>query len=212
MGDSWYGDTAGNNVTFYNIPASPSDEEGGGSFQSRHTLMFYNPADLAGVISGTQASWDPQPYLIYDVSRFSFVTNVPNPAPGAICWHTNGYLFFMEPNGEVDWEHGENGLVHAWRVAVTNIPVLTSTLLIEVITADGPLRITCDGLVIDQSYQIQATPALMPSPPPWTATHNFTATGVLHTWSEDLPGIATSRFYRLVRPSLDPCIHASDLC
>ncbi len=124
MGDGWYGDESGNNFTFYDIPAPPSRGEGAGATQFRNELMLYNPADLAAVAAGTKAPWEPQPYLTYDLSPFSFVTNQPYPESGAICFATNGYLFFIEQNGEVSPSIGENGLVHAWRLA--SRPVLSA--------------------------------------------------------------------------------------
>lgn len=125
MGDGWYGDEAGNNFTFYNIPAPPSGGEGAGATRFRNELMFFNPADLAAVADGTMSPWAPQPYLTYDLAQFSFITNRPYPESGAICFATNGYLFFMEHNGEVSPSVGENGLIHAWNLASRQILSVT---------------------------------------------------------------------------------------
>lgn len=116
MGDGWYGDTAGNNFTFYNIPAPPSDEEGAGATRWRNELMLYNPADLAAVAAGTKAPWEPLPYATYDLGQYSLVANVPAPMAGAICYADNGYLFYIEPNGDAGGAAGENGLIHVFKV------------------------------------------------------------------------------------------------
>jgi hypothetical protein len=116
MGDGWYGDGAGNNFTFYNIPAPPTGNEGAGATMWRNELLLYNPADLAKVAAGTLKSWEPMPYAAFDLEQVSFVRNPPDRPSGAIAYATNGYLFFFEPNGEVSPTVGENGLIHAWRI------------------------------------------------------------------------------------------------
>ncbi len=115
-GDSWYGDIAGNNFCFYNIPEAPAGGEGGGATSFRHDLMLYDPADLAAVIRGDLEPWEPQPYMTYDISQHSLITNVPDPQSGSLAFSSDGYLFFMEPNGDVDEMLGENAMIHVWRI------------------------------------------------------------------------------------------------
>ncbi len=121
MGDGWYGDTAGNNITFYNIPMPPTDNEGAGATRWRNEWLFYNPEDLAAVLRGDMQPWEPQPYLSYDADRFSFVTNRAEKFSGALGYSSaDQMLFLIEHNGEVNPLTGENGLIHAWRVTTTN--------------------------------------------------------------------------------------------
>jgi hypothetical protein len=125
MGDVWYGDTAGNNYTFYNIPAAPSEGEGAGASFARNEWLLYAPDDLADVLHGRKQSWQPMPYASYDPSIFSFRTNRADYPSGALCYSTaDGVLFMMEHNGDLDEMNGENGLVHAWRAVVTAAPVM----------------------------------------------------------------------------------------
>ena len=130
LGDGWYGDRSGNNFTYFNIPLPPSEGEGAGATRWRNELMLYNPADLAAVAAGTKEPWEPLPYATYDLAQFSFATNRADPESGAICFATNGYLFYLEHNGDELGEAAVNGLVHVWRVetpAVLTIAPSTRT-------------------------------------------------------------------------------------
>jgi len=158
MGDGWYGDTAGNNFTFYNIPFPPSEDEGAGATMYRNELMLFNPDDLAAVAAGTMEPWEPQPYLSYDMAQFSFITNVAAPPSGAICFTTNGYLFYIEHNGDWDEMEGENGLIHVWK-AVSSVfqPTMNIRLL-----SGGLLELLWNTADDDAAYQMQSSPGLAP--------------------------------------------------
>ncbi|MGD9872912.1 MAG: hypothetical protein AB7T27_01455 [Kiritimatiellia bacterium] len=157
MGDGWYGDTAGNNFTFYNIPLPPTGEEGAGATMYHNELLLFNPDDLAAVAAGTMEPWEPQPYLSYDLAQFSFVTNVPAPASGAICFTTNGYLFWIEPNGDVDEIEGENGLIHVWRA---DAGVFQPSLSIRMLSG-GLLELMWDTQDDKAEYQLQSSAGLL---------------------------------------------------
>ncbi|MFH0879079.1 MAG: hypothetical protein V2A34_05155 [Lentisphaerota bacterium] len=190
MGDGWYGDTAGNNFTFYNIPLPPAGDEGAGATLYRNELMLYSPDDLVAVMVGSMESWEPQPYLTYDLAQFSFVTNVAAPASGAICFTTNGYIFYIEPNGDVDEIEGENGLVHAWRAGV---PVFRPELNIRVISG-GLLELLWNTAVDAALYQLQSSTSLLSGA--WSDTGS-SATGDGENKVVTNPPAADSRFYRV---------------
>lgn len=190
MGDGWYGDTAGNNFTFYNIPFPPSEDEGAGATMYRNELMLYNPDDLAAVAAGTIEPWVPQPYSTYDLAQFSFVTNVAAPPSGAICFATNGYLFYIEHNGDVDEMEGENSLIHAWRARGG---VFQPSLNIRLL-GGGLMELLWNTADDDAAYQLQSSTGLAPAA--WSNTGNpFTGDGAAKAVTNAPSG--TAGFYRV---------------
>ena len=49
-----------------------NDSRGWWSSAFRGQILLYDPEDLAAVASGTQASWEPQPYATFDLEPFMF--------------------------------------------------------------------------------------------------------------------------------------------
>jgi len=115
MGDVWYGYSNGVNNCEYNIPAPAVGLRGVGATDWAAGLLLYNPDDLAAVANGSSESWDPLPYVGYDLARFSIREGGGKEA-GAIGYdRNNGYLYFIEHNGDPGYEFGYS-LIHVWGV------------------------------------------------------------------------------------------------
>ena len=126
LGDSWYGDSLGNNDSFFDIPEPIMGDKGGGASRWKTGLMLYNPADLAAVCSGAQQSWEPQPYVVFDFDRFSLKPAGGDGQAGGIAFDAaTGHLFFIEHNG--DPATGDGAVIHVWRLrGVGRPPVITA--------------------------------------------------------------------------------------
>ncbi|MBN1440609.1 MAG: hypothetical protein JW929_14470 [Anaerolineales bacterium] len=87
-------------------------------------LIFYDPADLAGVAAGEMESWEPQPYAALDIDEFLYF----NPSGtdvemigegdqrrcriGDVAYdRANGLLYVLE-----QFADGAKPVVHVWRV------------------------------------------------------------------------------------------------
>ena len=74
--------------------------------------MLYNPDDFASVAAGRMHPAEPQPYLVFDLEAFSHVSNRGNGDAGAIAFdEASGRLFYMEHNGDPNYEYGY-ALIH----------------------------------------------------------------------------------------------------
>jgi hypothetical protein len=115
LGDSWYGDSLGNNDSFFDIPEPVMGDKGGGATRWKTGLMLYNPDDLAAVSLGARRAWEPQPYVVYDFDRFSLRPNGGDGVEGGISFAPeSGHLFFIEHNG--DAESDDYAVIHVWRL------------------------------------------------------------------------------------------------
>lgn len=115
VGDLWYGDSLGNNDAYFDIPEPIMGDKGAGASRYKTGLMLYNPNDLAAVCHGTMASWEPQPYVVFDFDRFSLKPEGGDGYAGGLAYDpATGYLFFIEHNG--DPEDGNRPVVHVWRL------------------------------------------------------------------------------------------------
>ncbi len=115
VGDTWYGYDNGVQNCEYDIPEPPFGSHGTGATDWEASLLFYNPADLEDVASGAMDSWDPLPYACYNMAPFSLVENGGARA-GAIAYDSNnGYIYFIDHNGDPGYEYGYS-IIHAWRI------------------------------------------------------------------------------------------------
>ena len=159
VGDVWYGDSLGNSHAAYDIPEPPFGSKGGSCTEWRNGFMLYNPDDLLAVVRGEKASWEPQPYVVFDTQHLSRRLSTEDPESGAIAFAPDlQTLFYLEHNGDPERVYG---LVHAWRVAPARAIVLRCTLLAphcELTWNTAP-----DGL----RYQLEEADRL--TDPAWTA-------------------------------------------
>ena len=114
IGDYWYGDTKGQQRCRYDIPEPSWGGKGYGYTNSSPRIMLYNPADLAEVALGNKNSWEPQPYMAFDLGQFS-QNEGGQGRSGVIAYDDhNGYLFFMEFNGDPAYRYGYS-IIHVWK-------------------------------------------------------------------------------------------------
>lgn len=193
LGDSWYGDSLGNNDSFFDIPEPIMGDKGAGASRWKSGLMLYNPDDLAAVCLGRKQPWEPQPYVVYDFDRFSLKPEGGDGDTGGIAFDAaTGHLFFIEHNG--DPETGTSALIHAWRlhsVRVANAPRLRTHL------DNRSLVIEWDTVTDGAIHQVQSATSLAP-PAVWVNLGPvFTGDGATKSFSHDLSS-ATSLFFRVV--------------
>jgi len=139
QGDWWYGFVTGILNSEYNIPEPDFGDHGLGVTRWRTGLLFYNPADLAAVAHGIKESHEPLPYTGYDLSRFSLVDGGGAVSGGFTFDPANGYLYFIDMNGDPGYDWGY-GLIHVWQLAAPE----TLTLDIQANGEDGPIQISPD--------------------------------------------------------------------
>ena len=118
IGDYWYGDTKGQQRCRYDIPQPSWGGKGYGYSSSSPRIMLYHPKDLADVAMGNKDSWEPQPYMAYDLGQFSKKDGGQGRS-GVITYDQhNGYLFFMEFNGDPAYRYGYS-IIHVWKIKKT---------------------------------------------------------------------------------------------
>ncbi len=114
IGAHWYSDGSGSFLYELNIPTPELESHGVGSTQWKTGLMLYAPDDLAAVAAGTLEYWKPQPYMVFDLHRFSRKTGGGDGIAGAIALdEANGRLYWIEHNGDPCHEYGY-GLIHVF--------------------------------------------------------------------------------------------------
>ena len=131
FGDWWYGFTTGTWNSEYNIPEPLFGSHGIAVTQWKTGLLFYNPDDLARVAQGTMESHEPLPYAGFDLSQYSLVEGGGGVSGGLAFDEANGYLYFIEYNGDPGYEFGYS-LIHVFQVtqaAGTSNPAVQSLLL-----------------------------------------------------------------------------------
>ncbi|MBN1671010.1 MAG: hypothetical protein JXR37_08265 [Kiritimatiellae bacterium] len=149
VGDTWYGDEYGNNNSTHNIPEPDWGGHGAHATDWKTGVMLYNPADLAAVAGGSKAYWEPKPYVVYDFNSYSLMAGGGDGNAGALAFDAgNGYLYFMEHNGDPGYEYGY-GLIHAWRAEELNRPELDLAL------SNGTLRARWSTQDDGSSQQLQ---------------------------------------------------------
>ncbi|MDD5382607.1 MAG: hypothetical protein PHH60_03015 [Candidatus Margulisbacteria bacterium] len=104
------------------IPPYPHDDRGWWTSSFEAQIIFYNPADLAAVASGTKQPFEPQPYAAMNIDQYLFninkvaglETNLQKQRLGACCFdRTNGLLYVFEYRGDAD---NDRPLIHVWRL------------------------------------------------------------------------------------------------
>ena len=191
LGDSWYGDSLGNNDAAYDIPLPILGDKGSGATRWKTALMFYNPRDLAEVCAGTMQPWAPQPYVVYDLDRFSLKPEGGNGQAGGIAYDSsNGRLFFIEHNGDAE---DTAALIHVWRLRETGfLPVLQTRWIA------GVLTLVWDTANDGSTHRVQITDSLA-SPGQWTAIGPvFAGDGTVKSYPISLSPSASRQFYRVL--------------
>ena len=125
MNNSWYGfangvewayDCAETN-TCPDVPDSPYDNRGYWADDYQAQMIFYNPADLAAVAMGEKASYEPQPYAVFDLTDYLFdpqtdVTRYKVDLIGDIAYdREHGYLYLVERLADED-----KSVIHVWQL------------------------------------------------------------------------------------------------
>ena len=107
LGNYWYGDING-------ACMECALQRGWWSTRMIGQLLFYNPADLAAVASGTKQPWEPQPYATLDLTPYlwNHQSDQQMFRVGAIAFdRAHGFLYLFEPLVDED-----RPLVHVWKV------------------------------------------------------------------------------------------------
>jgi hypothetical protein len=189
VGDTWYGDSLGNNDAYFDIPMPIFADKGGSASRWKAGLMLYNPADLAEVCAGRKPAFEPQPYVVYDFDQFSLRPEGGNGEAGGIAFDpVGGYLFYIEHNGEPEPAYA---LVHVWRLrAPLAAPRLSITL------AGRVLAIQWETLNDASTQRLQAA-ASLDALAQWNfAGPTYTGDGATKVFSREVESGAL--FYRLV--------------
>lgn len=99
------------------VPEWPYDDRGFWAEEYIAQIIFFDPADLAAVVSGTLETWEPQPYATLDVTEYMFNPAI-SPADykrdilGAAAFdRTNGFLYIVERLAD-----GYKSVIHVWKV------------------------------------------------------------------------------------------------
>ncbi len=122
LGEAWYGFSNGvvwpEDGPWPEVPDYPHDQRGWWSTDFEAQFMLYDPADLAAVVRGERAPWEPQPYATLSVDDVLF-GNTDSPVQkthrlGAAAFdRANGLLYVFEPTAH----EGAYTVLHVWRVA-----------------------------------------------------------------------------------------------
>ena len=99
------------------VPEWPNDDRGFWADDYIAQIIFFDPADLAAVVSGTIETWDPQPYAALDITEFMYNPEIV-PADykrdilGAAAFdRANGLLYIAERLAD-----GYKSVIHVWQV------------------------------------------------------------------------------------------------
>jgi hypothetical protein len=192
VGDSWYGDSLGNNDSFFDIPQPVMGDKGAGASGWKTGLMLYNPDDLAAVCRGIKQSWEPQPYAVYDFDRFSLKPEGGDGQAGGMAFDpATGHLFFVEHNG--DPETGAYALIHVWRLRA---PITAPRLRVNLTHRTLEIQWTTanDG----STQRVQAANSLDPGAP-WTDVGlDCLGDGTAKSFTQELSDTPPSRFFRVM--------------
>jgi hypothetical protein len=192
LGDSWYGDSLGNNDSFFDIPEPIMGDKGAGATRWKSGLMLYNPADLAAVCSGAKQAWEPQPYVVFDFDRFSLKPEGGDGDAGGITFDAStGRLFFIEHNG--DPETGTYALIHAWRLRpVAGTPRLRAHL------DNRSLVLEWDTSNDGYTHRVQ-TAASMDSSASWIAVGSeYLGDGSRKVFVQEVSATTPALFFRVI--------------
>ncbi|MBU0590912.1 hypothetical protein KKF81_06010 [Candidatus Micrarchaeota archaeon] len=76
VGDCWYGFSDGTvwpyDGPYPETPAWPHDQRGFWADSIESQIIFYDPADLAAVASGSMENWEPQPYATLNLDQYLY--------------------------------------------------------------------------------------------------------------------------------------------
>jgi hypothetical protein len=125
VGNAWYG--FANGVEFVwgceetnscpEVPEWPYDDRGFWADDYQAQIMFYDPAQLAAVVQGELESWDPQPYLILDITEYMYAPYI-DPATykrdiaGAVTFDRERGLLYVAERLADD----AKSVIHVWHV------------------------------------------------------------------------------------------------
>lgn len=114
IGENWYGCIDG--TVWPDEPPFPPEcpERGWWSSGFEGQMIFYDPADLAAVVSGEMESWEPQPYATLELDPYLFhiSSNQQKHHVGAASFdRQRGLLYVFEPLADND-----KSVVHVWQV------------------------------------------------------------------------------------------------
>jgi hypothetical protein len=122
MGDCWYGWQDG--TTPAECDAMPGgceangyggDNRGFWASYFRTMVLFYDPDDLARVASGELPTWDPQPYVRWDITPYMIQPDTTYEiGTGGVAYdQARGYLYISE--GSADREH-HKPVIHVFAI------------------------------------------------------------------------------------------------
>jgi len=113
LGKTWYGCPDG--TVWPEEPPYPPEcpDRGWWSEQFAAQIIFYNPADLAAVVTGTMDSGDPQPYATLEIEEVLYNPDfvLLNHLGATAFDRERGLLYILEPLADE-----ERSLVHVWQI------------------------------------------------------------------------------------------------
>jgi hypothetical protein len=192
VGDSWYGDSLGNNDSFFDIPQPVMGDKGAGASRWKTGIMLYNPDDLAAVCMGTKQPWEPQPYAVYDFDRFSLKPEGGDGQAGGMAFDpASGRLFFIEHNG--DPETGAYALIHVWRLLTP-----TSAPRLQVSLTNHTLMVQWNTINDGSTQRVQAATSLDPGTPWADVGMAYAGDGSTKSYTKIISDAAPAQFFRVM--------------
>ncbi|MCX6149087.1 MAG: T9SS type A sorting domain-containing protein [Ignavibacteriales bacterium] len=158
LGNNWYGYTGERMLHDWVIADTPypdyytTDPDGKGwrGHNLQPMIIFYNPADLAKVASGTMQPYEPQPYAALRISKNIFygeaheIFSASYDLQNQILYVTE---FFRESDGRL--------LIHAWHVNSIPVPVELTSFNAEVIDNHVKLKWNTATEINNFGFQIE---------------------------------------------------------
>jgi hypothetical protein len=125
LGESWYGFANGvvypisgdPDEDYPDVPPWPHDSRGWWSEDIAAQILFYNPSDLAAVVTGAMEPWEPQPYATLDIDDYLLDPGYDHERQkrylvGAVAFdRERSRLFIMERRADED-----KSIVHVFQV------------------------------------------------------------------------------------------------
>ena len=117
-GKCWYGYANGlvwpDKPPYPPVPPAPNDDRGWWSTTFTGQFIFFNPNDIAAVVTEKKKPYEPQPYAVMEIDDrlFAIKSKQQLRHVGAASFdRERGFLYVFEFRGD-----GDKCLVHVWHV------------------------------------------------------------------------------------------------
>ncbi len=143
LGNTWYGFADGTVWPYEcnqdgapacpEVPGFPYNDRGFWADGYSAQIMFYDPNDLADVVSGKKKSWEPQPYAFYSIDHYlfdpftatkkeSFLIRYKRDLVVAAAYDRARNLIYITERQADE----EKGIIHVWQIN-SNSPINRNT-------------------------------------------------------------------------------------